>query len=343
MTKTTPHKFASVLRLTGLAGIARNRYHVLAELGRGGMGIVWKARDRKLDRLVAIKRLPREWTHDKVARERFMQEARAASAIDHQNICTIYDIGSNREGQLYIVMAHYEGETLKERIEREDLETHEIVDIATQICDGLEAAHARGIVHRDIKASNIILCCDGIVKVLDFGLAKRVSATTDAETWLEGLDTPGRPLGTANYMAPERILEMPLDPRSDIFSLGVLMYEMATKRRPFAGSSSAETVMNVLDKEAEPLTLVSPSRPEWLERIVHTALAKDARDRYPSALDLRNRLLVETSGRPLSLNTDDVHCHTPTVNLTPSCPQCARRKTCHDVGRSGTAGIRRVF
>ena len=193
-------------------------------------------------------------------------------------------------------MAHYEGETLKERLERGDLETQEIVDIATQICRGLEAAHARGIVHRDIKPSNILLCRDGVVKVLDFGLARRVSATANAETWLEGLDTPGRPLGTANYMAPERILEMPLDPRSDIFSLGVLMYEMATKRRPFAGASPAETVMNVLDKEAEPLTLVSPSRPEWLERIVHTALAKDASDRYPSALNLRNRLLVDTSG-----------------------------------------------
>ena len=157
-------------------------------------------------------------------------------------------------------MALYEGETLKERLERSDLETREIVDITTQICRGLEAAHARGIVHRDIKPGNIFLCRDGVVKVLDFGLARRFSAATDEETSLEGLDTPGRPLGTANYMAPERILEMPLDPRSDIFSLGVLMYEMATKHRPFAGSSPAETVMNVLDMEAEPLTLVSPSR-----------------------------------------------------------------------------------
>jgi eukaryotic-like serine/threonine-protein kinase len=295
MTKTTQHPMTSVSMLTGSAGIGRSRYQVLAELGRGGMGIICKAHDRKLARLVAIKLLPREWNRDEVARERFMQEARAASAIDHMNICTIHDIGSTTEGQLYIVMAHYAGETLKERLERGDLETREIVGIATQICRGLEAAHARGIVHRDIKPGNIFLCRDGVVKVLDFGLARRFNATTDAETWLDGLDAPGRPLGTANYMAPERILELPVDPRSDIFSLGVLMYEMATNRRPFAGSSPAETVMNVLDMEAEPLTLVCRSRPEWLERIVTKALAKAAQDRYQSAADLRHALL-ETSG-----------------------------------------------
>jgi eukaryotic-like serine/threonine-protein kinase len=294
--KTRPTSFRPSSSPAPLAGPGSNRYQVLAELGRGGMGIVFKAHDRNLDRLVAIKLLPREWSRDDVARERFTQEARAASAIDHQNVCTIHDIGSTREGQMYIVMAHYEGETLKERLERGDLETREIVDIATQICRGLEAAHARSIVHRDIKPGNIFLCRDGGLKVLDFGLARRFSDTADAETWFDAMDTPGRPLGTANYMAPERILEMPLDPRSDIFSLGVLMYEMATKRRPFAGSSPAETVMNVLDMEAEPLTLVCPSRPDWLERIVHTALAKDAHDRYQSAVDLRNRLLLETSG-----------------------------------------------
>jgi eukaryotic-like serine/threonine-protein kinase len=280
-----------------VASPSLNRYQVLAELGRGGMGIVCKARDTKLHRLVAIKLLPREWSRDEMARERFMQEACAASAIDHPNVCTIHDIGSTTDGQLYIVMAHYEGETLKARLERSDLlGTGEIVDIATQICRGLEAAHARGIVHRDIKPGNILLSRDGVVKVLDFGLARRFSATTDAETWLDGLDTPGRPLGTANYMAPERILEMPLDPRSDIFSLGVLMYEMATKRRPFAGSSPAETVMNVLEMEAEPLTLVCPSRPESLERIVSKALAKNARDRFQSAADLRNSLLEISGG-----------------------------------------------
>jgi serine/threonine protein kinase len=296
MTKTTQHPAVSAPMLTGWAGTPRGRYQVLAELGRGGMGIVCKARDRKLARLVALKLLPPEWHGDQAARERFMQEARAASSIDHANICTIYDIGSTREGQLYIVMAHYEGETLKKRLERGDLETREIVDIATQICDGLEAAHARGIVHRDIKPGNILLSRDGVVKVLDFGLARRFSERKDAETWLDGLDTPGRPLGTANYMAPERILDMPVDPRSDIFSLGVLVYEMATQRRPFAGSSPAETVMNVLEMVPEPLTLVCQSRPKSLERVVCKALAKSAKDRYQSAADLRHALLEVSGG-----------------------------------------------
>jgi eukaryotic-like serine/threonine-protein kinase len=279
-----------------LAAGSRNRYEVLDELGRGGMGIVYKARDRELGRLVAFKLLPFQLSRDEVSRERFIQEARAAAAIDHQNICTIHDIGSTREGQFYIVMAHYEGETLKERLEHCELETREIADIAMQVCRGLEAAHARGIIHRDIKPGNIFLCRNGLVKVLDFGLARHFSATTDEETSLDVLDTPGRPLGTASYMAPERILEMPLDPRSDIFSLGVLMYEMATKRRPFAGPSPAETVLNVLEMEAEPLTLVCPSRPEWLERIVNKALAKGAKDRFQSAVDLHHSILESSGG-----------------------------------------------
>ena len=186
---------------------------------------------------------------------------------------------------------------MKERLERNDvLETSEIVDIASQICRGLEAAHACGVVHRDIKPGNILLCRDGVVKVLDFGLARRFNMTDDAETWLDVLDTPGRPIGTVNYMAPERLLEMPLDPRSDIFSLGVLMYEMATRQRPFAGSSPVVTVMNVLEKEAEALTQACPARPEWLGRIVQKALAKGANDRYQSAFDLRNSLLEISGG-----------------------------------------------
>jgi eukaryotic-like serine/threonine-protein kinase len=274
-----------------------DRYQVLSELGRGGMGIVFKAQDTKLHRFVAIKLLPGEWNRDDVARERFMQEARAASAIDHPNVCTIHDIGSTSDGQLYIVMAYYEGETLKARLDRSDLlETGEIVDIASQICRGLEAAHACGVVHRDIKPGNILLCRDGVVKVLDFGIARRFSTTTDADTWLDVLDTPGRPLGTVNYMAPERLLEMPLDPRSDIFSLGVLIYEMAARQRPFAGSSPVATVMNVLEREAETLTQVCPTRPEWLAQIVTKALAKGAKDRYQSAVALRNSLLEFSGG-----------------------------------------------
>jgi serine/threonine protein kinase len=277
------------------------RYEPLCELGRGGMGVVYKARDRRLDRIVAIKCLPREWTCDEVARERFLHEAQAASAIDHHNICAIYDIGSTKNGQLFIVMAHYEGETLKQRLERDDFGTHEILGISTQIASGLDAAHRRGIVHRDIKPGNIFLCADGVVKVLDFGLALRSNGAQDRTTWFDKLDTPGRPFGTVNYMAPERILETPVDPRSDVFSLGVVMYEMASKRRPFAGSSPAETAVNVLSKDAEPLMLVAPSHPAALGRIVHKCLAKDSNDRFQSASDLA-RALSELQSREGRVN-----------------------------------------
>jgi serine/threonine-protein kinase len=192
-------------------------------------------------------------------------------------------------------MAHYDGETLMSRLAQRMLETSEILDITAQICSGLEAGHGRGIVHRDIKPGNVFLCRNGVVKVLDFGLARSFGVPTSAEMWLDGLDTPGRPLGTANYMAPERILEMPADPRSDIFSLGVLMYEMATRRRPFTGASPAETVMNVLDMTPRPLRVISPERPLWLEQVVTKAMAKDATDRYQSVVELRNALGREAS------------------------------------------------
>jgi serine/threonine protein kinase len=266
------------------------RYQPLCELGRGGMGVVYKARDRRLDRIVAIKFLPQEWNDDDVARERFIHEARAASAIDHQNICTIHDIGSTKDGRLFIVMAHYDGETLKQRLERGELETPEIVDIATQIAHGLEAAHRRGIVHRDVKPGNIFLCASGVVKLLDFGLAAGSSATQGEDAWLDNLDTPGRPLGTASYMAPERILEMPVDVRSDIFSLGVVIYEMATKRRPFGGESVFETIIDVLETEPAPLATAAPAHPAGLEKVVSKCLAKHPDGRFQSASELVSAL-----------------------------------------------------
>jgi serine/threonine-protein kinase len=266
------------------------RYQQLCELGRGGMGVVYKARDRRLDRIVAIKFLPQEWNDDDAARERFIHEARAAAAIDHQNICTIHDIGSTKDGRLFIVMAHYDGETLKQRLERGALETREIVDIATQIAHGLEAAHRRGIVHRDVKPGNIFLCASGVVKLLDFGLAAGSSATQGEDTWLGNLDTPGRPLGTVSYMAPERLLEMPVDVRSDIFSLGVVIYEMATQRWPFGGESVFETIVNVLETEPAPLATAAPTHPAGLEKVVSTCLAKHPDGRFQSASELVNAL-----------------------------------------------------
>ena len=273
--------------------VATGRYELISELGRGGMGIVYKARDRKLDRLVAIKILPDEQNDDRLAREQFRNEARAAAAIDHENVCTIFDFGSNRERHLFVVMAYYAGETLKDRLLRGDLSTAQVASIALHVSRGLDAAHSRGIVHRDVKPGNIFITATGVVKVLDFGLARRSNALDDGAIWLDDLDIPGRPAGTANYMAPERILDMPVDGRSDVFSLGVVMYEMASRRRPFAAASPADTVMNVLERDPLPLRRVAPRHPVALERIVHKALAKEPARRFQSAAQLGDALLAE--------------------------------------------------
>jgi serine/threonine protein kinase len=238
---------------------------------------------------VALKFLPANSMDDPAALECVLHEAQSASAADHPNICTIHDIGSTDEGQPFIVMAHYEGQTLTEKLAHGPVETEEIVEIAAQIADALGAAHMGGIVHRDIKPANIFICSGGLVKVLDFGVASRLSEHTSAAL-MHRLDIPGRPVGTPNYMAPERILDMPVDPRSDLFSLGVLIYEMATGIRPFAGESTAETVINVLDNDPVPLTRLSPARPLGLERIVNKALAKHADERYQSASELGQAL-----------------------------------------------------
>jgi serine/threonine protein kinase len=281
-----------------------NRYQVLGELGRGGMGVVYRARDRKLSRLVALKVLPREWSRNDIARRRFIREAHAASAIDHQNICTIYDIDSTATGHLFLVMACYDGETLKDRLSRGRLTTAEIVDIASQVSSALGAAHACGIVHGDIKPGNIFLCRSGLVKVLDFGLARRFRQGGVGDG--DRLETPGRPFGTANYMAPERILDKPVDPRSDIFSLGVVIYEMATGLRPFAGDSPAETVMNVLDRKPEPIACHAATRPAQLDRIVRKALAKDADDRYQTVAQMEDALRRMKPDRMASHGIDAV-------------------------------------
>jgi non-specific serine/threonine protein kinase len=248
------------------------------------MGVVYEAEDTRLRRKVALKFLPDELADDPDAVRRFRREADTIATLSHGNICTIYDIDEH-DGQVFIAMECVEGLNLKTYVSRHTLTTPQIADMGLQITSALGAAHAKGVVHRDIKPGNLIVSDSGTVKVLDFGLARRFRAADTGELGPEGSTIPGRPIGTANYMAPERILQLPLDPRSDLFSLGVVMYEMATGRLPFAGASPSETVSNVLDKDPDPLTMLAPQH-RLLEPIVQRLLAKRASERYASASDL---------------------------------------------------------
>src|SRR6185436_18663338 len=268
-------------RASTLIGTTVSHYRVTGRLGVGGMGIVYDAEDDKLPRRVALKFLSDELVGNPDAIRRFRREAHTLARLNHPNICTIYEI-EDHDGKPFIAMERLEGTNLKTHIARKTLETREVLDIAAQIAEALEAAHGAGIVHRDIKPGNVFVSPAGQVKVLDFGMARSFSGDDPAGP-KDGSTIPGRPIGTVNYMAPERILQMPLDARCDLFSLGVVIYEMATGRLPFAGASPSETVANILDNEAVPLTKLSPSRPQELERIVRTLLNKHAGERYQSA------------------------------------------------------------
>ncbi len=266
-------------------------YRVIGKLGVGGMGVVYEAEDQQLARRVALKFLPDELTGDPDATRRLTREAQTIAHLSHPNICTVYEINSH-EGRAFIVMERLDGRNLKAHIARKTLETSEVVDIALQVADALGAAHGKGIVHRDIKPGNIFVDAQGRVKVLDFGLARRLPDLPSAGfPLMDGSTIPGRPVGTASYMAPERILQLPLDPRCDLFSLGVVMYEMATGRLPFAGASPAETVTNILERDPIPATKLSPQRPGQLSHILDKLVAKRAEDRYQSAAELKSNLL----------------------------------------------------
>jgi eukaryotic-like serine/threonine-protein kinase len=283
-------------RVTGLIGTTVSHYRVIGKLGVGGMGIVYDAEDSRLPRRVALKFLPDELADDPDSTRRLEREAQTIALLNHPNICTIHEIDQH-EGRTFIVMERLEGLNLKAYMAKKTLETEEIVDIALQITEALEVAHSKGIIHRDIKPGNIFVGSDRQVKVLDFGLARRVTTTTDSTAPIpNGSTIPGRPLGTASYMAPERILQMRLDGRCDLFSLGVVMYEMATGRLPFTGSSPGETVTNILEKQPTPLTKLSPERPKPLEQIVGRLLIKEPDYRYQSAEALKNDLLTLANG-----------------------------------------------
>lgn len=277
-----------------MLGRTISHYRITDKLGTGGMGVVYEAEDLRLRRRVALKFLPDELASDPDAVRRFRREAETIAALSHAHICAVYEIDEH-DGRAFIVMECVDGINLKTYMSRRTLTTAQIAEISLQIASALEAAHARGIVHRDIKPGNLLVSETGEVKVLDFGLARRFRTSDTDELGVEGSTMPGRPIGTANYMAPERILQLPLDPRSDLFSLGVVMYEMATGRLPFAGASPSETVSNVLDKDPIALTTLAPQHPKRLEAIVHRLLAKKAGDRYGSASELLAALLPLTA------------------------------------------------
>jgi serine/threonine protein kinase len=277
-----------------------SHYRIIGKLGTGGMGVVYEAEDSRLPRKVALKFLSDELSADPDAARRFAREAATIALLSHPNICTIYDIDTH-DGRQFIAMERLDGVNLKTYMSRHALSTTALVHIALQVADALGAAHAKGVVHRDIKPGNIVVNSNGHVKVLDFGLARRFRlADAGGDESLTGSTLPGRPLGTANYMAPERILQMPVDPRSDLFSLGVVMFEMATGRLPFAGASPGDTVNNVLEQDPPALTTMS-SHPRQLEQVVSRLLAKDATARFQTAGLLREALEPLLSGTSSSL------------------------------------------
>ena len=253
-------------------------YEILEKLGEGGMGVVYKARDLSLDRLVALKFLPAQFSADEEERKRFIHEAKAASALDHPNICSVYEIGETPEGQLFIAMAHYAGKTLKEKIKAGPLPVPEAVEVTIQIAEGLKKAHGKGIVHRDIKPANVMLTDEGTAKIVDFGLAKLKGLTR--------LTKSGTTLGTVAYMSPEQAQGKEADQRSDVWALGVILYEMLTGRLPFQGEYDQAMIYAILNEEPEPVTGLRSGVPIALDSVIAKALAKDREERYQHADEL---------------------------------------------------------
>src|SRR5437667_7966618 len=276
-------------------GTKLGRYEIRSKIGEGGMGEVYLAQDTKLDRRVALKILPADVAAHRDRMKRFVQEAKAASALNHPNIITIHEVDQTNSGH-FIATEFIDGETLRQHMKDAPIKLGEVLDVAVQITSALSAAHASNIVHRDIKPENVMVRRDGIVKVLDFGLAKLSeppavaggpNVDTEAATRVAVNTQPGVVTGTATYMSPEQARGLPVDARTDIFSLGVLIYEMLAGRLPFEGSNTNEILAAILsDKEPQPLARYAREIPPELERIVEKALRKNWDERYQTAKDL---------------------------------------------------------
>src|SRR5580765_5317516 len=285
-----------------MIGQTISHYRILEKLGAGGMGVVYKAHDLRLERPVALKFLPDDLAHNPQALERFRREALATSALNHANICTVHDIGE-QDGRPFLAMEFVDGETLRQHIGGKPLAIEEILNLGIQIADALDAAHSQGIIHRDIKPGNIFVTKRGQAKVLDFGLAKLIArgaaardATEVSQVSEEPVSIVGIISGTPSYMSPEQIRGDDLDTRADVFSLGLLLYEMATGKKAFGGSTGGVIIEAILSRSPEPVQSLNPELSLELEAIINKAIEKDKEKRYQSAAEVRADLQVLRRG-----------------------------------------------